>query len=65
MSENLDITIGLISIFGLSISLALIAAGISLVALFYFKRPYIASLMGSLSSIAITLGVIGFFLKRE
>lgn len=65
MSKDFDIIIGVINMFGLSISLALIAAGISMVALFYFKRPYIASVIGSLSSVTVTLSVIGFFLRKE
>jgi hypothetical protein len=60
--DNLDKIIGL---FGLMIGIEIIAAVIFSISVLYFRSPIIAGTVGNLSSLGMTLGLIGFSIYQE
>ena len=60
--DNLDKIIGL---FGLMMGVEIIAAVLFSVSVLYFRSPIIAGIIGNLSSLGMTLGLIGFSIYQE
>jgi hypothetical protein len=60
--DNLDKIIGLV---GLMLGVEIIAAVIFTVSVLYFRSPIVAGIVGNLSSLGMTLGLIGFSIYHE
>lgn len=60
--NNLDKLIGLV---GVCIGIEIIAGLIAIFAIIYVRNPYIAGVVGSLSSLSLSSALIYTFLKRE
>jgi hypothetical protein len=60
--ENLDKIIGLA---GVCIGIEIIAGLIAMFIIVYIRNPYIAGVIGSLSSISMSSALIFMFLRRE
>ena len=60
--DNLDKIIGL---FGLMIGVEIIATVIFTVSVLYFRSLVVAGIFGNLSSLGMTLGLIGFSIYRD
>jgi hypothetical protein len=60
--DNLDKIIGLV---GLMVGVEIIAAVIFTVSVLYLRSPVVAGIVGNLSSLDMTLGIIGFSIYHE
>ena len=60
--DNLDKIIGMV---GLILGIELVAIFIFTVSIAYFRNPVIAGVIGNMSSLGMTLGVIFAFVKKE
>ena len=60
--DNLDKIIGLV---GLMVGVEIIAAVIFTISVLYFRSPVVAGIVGNLSSLSMTLGLIGFSIYHE
>jgi hypothetical protein len=60
--DNLDKILGL---FGLMIGIELIAIVIFTISILYIRNPVAAGLIGNISSLTITLGIIGYAVNRD
>ncbi|MBZ2165308.1 hypothetical protein [Methanobacterium spitsbergense] len=60
--DNLDKILGL---FGLMIGIELIAIVIFTVSILYIRNPVAAGLIGNISSLTMTLGIIGYAINRD
>ncbi len=60
--DNLDKIIGLV---GVCIGIEIIAGLIAIFAIIYIRNPYIAGVIGSLSSMSMSSALILLFLRRE
>lgn len=60
--DNLDKLIGLV---GLCIGIEIIAGFIAIFAIIYVKNPYLAGVIGSLSSMSMSSALIYMFLRKE
>ncbi len=59
---NLDKIIGLV---GLIMGIELIAIAIFMTSILYFRNPVVAGLIGNISSLTMTLGLLGYAINRE
>lgn len=60
--DNLDKILGL---FGLMVGIELIAIVIFTVSILYIRNPVAAGLIGNISSLTMTLGIIGYAVNRD
>jgi xanthosine utilization system XapX-like protein len=60
--DNLDKIIGMV---GLMLGIELVAIFIFTVSIAYFRSPVVAGVIGNMSSLGMTLGVIFAFVKKE
>ncbi len=60
--DNLDKILGL---FGLMIGIELIAIVIFTLSILYIRNPLAAGLIGNISSLTMTLGIIGYAINRD
>jgi hypothetical protein len=60
--DNLDKILGL---FGLMVGIELIAIAIFTVSILYIRNPIAAGLIGNISSLTMTLGIIGIAINRD
>jgi hypothetical protein len=60
--DNLDKIIGL---FGLMIGIEMIAIVIFTISILYIRNPVAAGLIGNISSLTMTLGIIGYAINRD
>jgi hypothetical protein len=60
--DNLDKIIGLV---GLIMGIELIAIAIFMTLILYFRNPVVAGLIGNISSLTMTLGLLGYAINRE
>ena len=60
--DNLDKIIGMV---GLMLGIELVAIFIFTVSIAYFRSPVVAGVIGNMSSLGMTLGVIVVFIKKE
>ena len=60
--DNLDKILGL---FGLMIGIELIAIVIFTISILYFRNSVAAGLIGNISSLTMTLGIIGYAVNRD
>ena len=60
--DNLDKIIGLV---GLMIGIELIAIFLFTVSITYLRNPAVAGVIGNMSSLGMTLGIIFAFVKKE
>ncbi len=60
--DNLDKILGL---FGLMVGIELIAIVIFTVSILYIRNPVAAGLIGNISSLTMTLGIIGYAINRD
>ncbi len=60
--DNLDKILGL---FGLMVGIELIAIVIFTVSILYVRNPVAAGLIGNISSLTMTLGIIGYAVNRD
>ena len=61
--DNLVVKIS--ALVGLFMGIELIAIAIFTVSVIYFRSPVVAGVIGNLSSLGMTLGVIFVFVKKE
>ena len=60
--DNLDKILGL---FGLMVGIELIAIVIFTVSILYIRNPVAAGLIGNISSLTMTLGIMGYAINRD
>lgn len=60
--ENLDKILGLV---GILLGIEILAAIIFTFALIYLRNPQIAGVLGNITSLSMTLGLITIFLKKD
>ena len=60
--DNLDKILGL---FGLMVGIELVAIVIFTVSILYIRNPVAAGLIGNISSLTMTLGIIGYAVNRD
>ncbi|WP_048189800.1 hypothetical protein [Methanobacterium sp. SMA-27] len=60
--DNLDKILGL---FGLMVGIELIAIVIFTLSILYIRNPLAAGLIGNISSLTMTLGIIGYAINRD
>ena len=60
--DNLDKILGL---FGLMVGIELIAIVIFTLSILYIRNPVAAGLIGNISSLTMTLGIIGYAINRD
>jgi hypothetical protein len=60
--DNMDKILGLV---GLMVGIELIAIAIFTVTILYFRNPFAAGIVGNISSLVMTMGIIGFMINRE
>ena len=60
--DNLDKILGL---FGLMVGIELIAIVIFTVSILYIRNPVAAGLIGNISSLTMTIGIIGYAVNRD
>lgn len=60
--DNLDKILGLV---GVIVGIEIIAAIIFTFSLIYLRNPQFAGVVGNISSLSLTLGLITIFLKRD
>jgi hypothetical protein len=60
--DNLDKIIGLI---GLIMGIKIIAIAIFITSILYLINPVVAGLIGNISSLTMTLGLLGYAINRE
>lgn len=60
--DNMDKILGLV---GVMVGIELIAIAIFTASILYLRNPFAAGIIGNISSLAITLGIIGYSLNKE
>ncbi len=60
--DNLDKILGLV---GLIMGIEIIAIAIFMTSILYLKNPVVAGLVGNISSLTMTLGLLGYAINRE